>query len=47
MFITSAIEGAIVMARATRDVEPLDATHRQLRMLLQAETPGRNQRDDR
>jgi AcrR family transcriptional regulator len=47
MFITSAIEGAIVMARATRDVEPLDATHRQLRTLLQAETPGRNQRDDR
>jgi AcrR family transcriptional regulator len=38
MFMTSAIEGAIVMARATRAVEPLDATHRQLRTLLQAET---------
>jgi AcrR family transcriptional regulator len=47
MFITSAIEGAIVMARATRDVEPLDATHRQLRTLLQAETPEGDQRDDR
>jgi AcrR family transcriptional regulator len=41
VFMTSAIEGAIVMARATRDVEPLDVTHRQLRTLLQAETPGR------
>lgn len=38
MFMTSAIEGALVMARATRAVEPLDATHRQLRTLLQAET---------
>jgi hypothetical protein len=42
MFMTSAIEGAIVMARATRAVEPLDATHRQLRTLLQAETPEGN-----
>ena len=41
VFMTSAIEGALVMARATRDVEPLDVTHRQLRTLLQAETPGR------
>lgn len=38
MFITSAIEGALVMARATRAVEPLEVTHRQLRTLLQAET---------
>jgi hypothetical protein len=38
MFITSAIEGAIVMARAIRAIEPLDVTHRQLRTLLQAET---------
>lgn len=37
-FMTSAIEGAIVVARATRDVEPLDVTHRQLRTLLHAET---------
>jgi AcrR family transcriptional regulator len=38
VFITSAIEGAIVIARATRDVSPLDSTHRQLRSLLKAET---------
>jgi AcrR family transcriptional regulator len=37
MFVTSAVEGAIVMARATRDVGPLDSTHRQLRSLLSAE----------
>jgi AcrR family transcriptional regulator len=47
MFVTSAIEGAIVMARATRNVEPLDATHRQLRLLLQAQTPEGNRHDDR
>jgi AcrR family transcriptional regulator len=47
VFMTSAIEGAIVMARATRDVEPLDTTHRQLRTLLQAHTPGGGSRDDR
>jgi len=38
-FVTSAIEGAIVMVRATRDMAPLDVTHRLLRTLLQAETP--------
>ena len=38
MFLTSAIEGAIVVARATRDVAPLDSAHRQLRSLLLAET---------
>jgi hypothetical protein len=27
-----------VIARATRDVTPLDSTHRQLRSLLKAET---------
>jgi AcrR family transcriptional regulator len=37
VLLTSAIEGAIVIARATRDVGPLDSTHRQLRALLQAE----------
>jgi AcrR family transcriptional regulator len=37
VFVTSAVEGAIVMARATRDVGPLDSTHRQLRSLLSAE----------
>ncbi|TPG33639.1 TetR/AcrR family transcriptional regulator [Mycolicibacterium hodleri] len=37
VFLTAAIEGAVVMARATRDVGPLDSTHRELRSLLQAE----------
>ncbi|WP_284226481.1 TetR/AcrR family transcriptional regulator [Mycobacterium antarcticum] len=37
VFLTSAIEGAIVIARATRDVGPLDSTHRQLRALVEAE----------
>jgi AcrR family transcriptional regulator len=47
MFITAAIEGAIVMVRATRDMAALDVAHRQLRTLLQAETPGRGSTDDR
>ena len=38
MLVTTSIEGAIVVARASRDVKPLDLVHRQLRALLQAET---------
>jgi AcrR family transcriptional regulator len=38
MLVTTSIEGAIVVARACRDVKPLDVVHRQLRDLLQAET---------
>jgi AcrR family transcriptional regulator len=34
MFATSAIEGAILLARARRDLAPLDSAHRQLRSLL-------------
>lgn len=34
MLILTAIEGAVVVARATRDVTPLDLIHRQLRALL-------------
>lgn len=34
MLITTAIEGAVVVARATRDVKPLDLIHRQLREQL-------------
>ncbi|MBP2452208.1 TetR/AcrR family transcriptional regulator [Mycolicibacterium lutetiense] len=34
MLILTAIEGAVVVARATRDVTPLDLVHRQLRALL-------------
>ena len=39
MLMTTAIEGAIIVARASRDVKPLDLVHRQLRALLQAEIP--------
>ncbi|GAB7071100.1 TetR/AcrR family transcriptional regulator [Mycolicibacterium hodleri] len=45
VFLTSAIEGAVVVARATRDVTPLDSTHRQLAALLHAEMGST--RDDR
>jgi hypothetical protein len=44
---TSAIEGAIVLARVRRDVAPLDLVHRQLRASLLAAMPERNPRDDR
>ena len=37
MLITTSIEGAIVVARASRDVKPLDLVHGQLRALLRAE----------
>ena len=37
MLMTAAIEGAIVVARATRSVKPLDVVHRQLRELLHTE----------
>lgn len=37
MLLTTSIEGAIVVARASRDVKPLDLVHRQLRALLQSE----------
>ncbi|EKF21048.1 bacterial regulatory s, tetR family protein [Mycolicibacterium hassiacum DSM 44199] len=43
--ITSSIEGAIVVARATRDTAPLDVVHHQLRALLRGAKPkGRNRR---
>jgi AcrR family transcriptional regulator len=34
MLITTSLEGAIVIARATRDIKPLDLVHRQLRAML-------------
>jgi AcrR family transcriptional regulator len=37
MLMTTSIEGAIVVARAARDLEPLNSVHRQLRALLQTE----------
>lgn len=36
--VIAAVEGALVMARARRDAEPLDSVHRRLRELLVAET---------
>jgi AcrR family transcriptional regulator len=44
MLCTTAIEGAIVVARASRDVKPLDSVHGQLRDLLQAEAEKEGQR---
>ena len=43
---TSAIEGAIVLARVRRDLTPLDLVHRQLRSSLLAAVPESNSRDD-
>ena len=41
MLVTTSIEGAIIVARASRDVRPLDLVQRQLRALLQAESSER------
>jgi AcrR family transcriptional regulator len=38
MLTTTAIEGAIIVARASRDLKPLDSVHGQLRDLLAAES---------
>jgi AcrR family transcriptional regulator len=47
MLVTAAIEGAIVVARARRDLRPLDLVHHQLRALLAAQTPEGNDSDDK
>ena len=47
MLMTTALEGAIVVARASRDVKPLELVHRQLRALLQAELREGNTANDR
>ena len=39
---TSALEGALLLARVRRDLTPLDIVHRQLRNLLSAELPEGN-----
>ncbi|MCV7378252.1 TetR family transcriptional regulator [Mycobacterium alsense] len=39
VFMTSALEGAILLARVRRDPAPLDLVHRQLRSLLLAAAP--------
>ena len=41
---TASLEGAIVLARARRDLMPLDVVHRQLRDLLLAASPRRGAR---
>ncbi len=47
MLITTSIEGAIVVARASRDIKPLELVHGPLRSLLLAETSERKSRDER
>jgi AcrR family transcriptional regulator len=47
MLSTTSIEGAIVVARASRDLKPLDLVHGQLRDLLQAEFSERKPRHGR
>lgn len=46
MLTTASIEGAIVVARASRDVKALDLVHGQLRALVLAETSERKSGDD-
>lgn len=49
VFATSALEGALLLARVRRDLAPLDLVHRQLRSLLLADLPdrpGKESRDD-
>lgn len=46
MLVTTSIEGAIIVARASREVKPLDLVQRQLRTLLEAEIAERKP-DDR
>jgi AcrR family transcriptional regulator len=47
MLTTTAIEGAIIVARASRDIKPLESVHGQLRDLLQAELSERKPRHGR
>jgi AcrR family transcriptional regulator len=46
MLVMTSIEGAIVVARAARDVKPLDLVHRQLHDILAAETAKGNLEHD-
>ena len=39
VFVLSSFEGAIVIARAARDTDPLDRVHAQLKSLIRAEIP--------
>ena len=40
LLVLSAFEGALVVARAARDVEPLERVHAQLTALIRAELPA-------
>jgi AcrR family transcriptional regulator len=46
MLVTTSIEGAIIVARASRDVKPLDLVQRQLRALLE-DAIAKGNSDDR
>jgi len=46
MLTTASFEGAIVVARASRDIKALDLVHSQLRALVLAETSERKSGDD-
>jgi AcrR family transcriptional regulator len=47
MLTTTAIEGAIIVARASRELAPLESVHGQLRDLLQGEMSERKSSDGR
>jgi AcrR family transcriptional regulator len=47
MLSTTALEGAVVVARASRALKPLESVHGQLRDLLQAELSERKSSDER
>ena len=48
VLVLSSFEGALVIARAGRDIEPVEAVHAQLRSLIVAETPSaRTNRESR
>jgi len=47
MLCTTAIEGALIVARASRELEPLESVHGQLRDLLRAEVSERKSSDGR
>jgi AcrR family transcriptional regulator len=47
MLVTTAVEGAVLVARTTGQSTPLDLVHRQLRTLVSAETRKENLDDER
>ena len=48
VLVLSSFEGALVIARAGRDIEPVEAVHAQLRSLIVSETPSaRTNRESR